>query len=446
MSGLPEGYRQTELGVLPETWQVAQLGRAGEYRKKSLDPQSHLSEVFDYYSIPAYQAGPAPFLTEGASIRSQKLIVEPDMVLFGKLNPRVPKIWRVTGESPRRRIASTEFIPLEPVDHLTISEYLYYLAWSEHILPRSQELVSGSTPSRQRVDIGGFLDIPIPLPPLPEQRAIAHVLRTVQEAREATERVIEAARELKRSLMRHLFTYGPVPVDEADEVELQATDYGSSPAHWQTMSLDQCAAVQTGVAKGRKLEGESTVEVPYLRVANVQDGYLDLCKIKYIRIRRSKLDRYRLKKNDIVLTEGGDFDKLGRGFVWKGEIEDCIHQNHVFAVRADESIVLPAYLAYLVQSSYGKSYFLNVAHRTTNLACINATKLRAFPMLVPELAVQSRMVRLLSAVDAKIAAEEARRDALGGLFHSLLHNLMTARVRVPMPDSQVDDEPKDVLE
>ena len=160
----------------------------------------------------------------------------------------------------------------------------------------------------------------LPKPPLDEQRAIAHILRTVQRAKEATEKVIAATRQLKASLMRHLFTYGPVAFHEADQVRLKETDFGLVPQSWRILALNDCSKVQTGVAKGRRLNGTETISVPYLRVANVQDGYLDLSEMKSIEIRSSELERYSLQAGDVVLTEGGDFDKLGRGFIWNGEV------------------------------------------------------------------------------------------------------------------------------
>jgi len=256
------------------------------------------------------------------------------------------------------------------------------------------------------------------------------VLRTVQEAIEATEQVIEATRELKQSMMDHLFTYGPVPVDEAEQVLIRETTFGPVPERWSVINLGDCTYVQTGVTKGRKLDNDETVEVPYLRVANVQDGYLDLEEMKTIQIRESELERYRLREGDVLLTEGGDFGKLGRGFVWRGQIPNCVHQNHVFAVRANRTVLTPEYLAYLVQSRYGKAYFLKVAHRTTNLASINSTKLKAFPVLVPSFPEQEEIVHVLEAVDKKIAAEVSRNAALEVLFKTLLHNLMTGKVRV----------------
>jgi type I restriction enzyme S subunit len=271
-----------------------------------------------------------------------------------------------------------------------------------------------------------FLEVPMPVPPLPEQRRIAEALRAIQEAIAAQEDVIAAARELKRSLMERLFTYGPGP----EPAPTKETDFGSVPASWDIEVLDECAYIQTGAAKGRRLDEAETINVPYLRVANVQDGFLDLEEIKYIPIRKSERERYSLQPGDVVLTEGGDFDKLGRGFVWQNQIPDCIHQNHIFAVRVNQEVLSPEYLGYLVQSEYAKAYFLSVAHRTTNLACINKTKLGAFPVLIPSLEVQTDIAARLQTADAKIAAEEQRKAALESVFQSALEELMTGQIRV----------------
>ena len=164
-------------------------------------------------------------------------------------------------------------------------------------------------------------------------------------------------------------------------------------------------------------------------MANVQDGHLDLREIKTIRIRKSEIERYRLLPGDIVLTEGGDFNKLGRGFIWRGELDLCVHQNHVFAVRPNRKRLLPEFFAYLAQSEYGKAYFLKVAHKTTNLACINSTKLKAFPVLIPPtLDEQIEIVAILDAIDRKIALHRQKRTALEGLFKSLLHKLVTGEL------------------
>ena len=206
--------------------------------------------------------------------------------------------------------------------------------------------------------------------------------------------------------------------------------------------LSEWAVVRTGATKGRLIPQEDAIEVPYLRVANVQDGHLDLAEMKKIRISRDELDGYRLQKDDVVLTEGGDFDKLGRGFIWEGQIDPCIHQNHIFAVRVNLDRLWPRYFAYLAQSPYGKEYFLTVAHKTTNLACINTTKLRAFPALRPELDEQKEIAAILQTIDKKISVHERKRAALSDLFQTMLHQLMTAQIRVDKLDIDTSEVTK----
>ena len=153
------------------------------------------------------------------------------------------------------------------------------------------------------------------------------------------------------------------------------------PDGWKNKRLDKVAIIQTGIAKNQNSRQE-TVELPYLRVANVQDGFLDLSEIKTINVHKDKVDRYRLKNGDVLLTEGGDFDKLGRGAVWEDQIPNCVHQNHVFVVRVNNSELLPSFLSAQTGSSYGKRYFLNCSKQSTNLANIN-TPLGSFDSVQP---------------------------------------------------------------
>ena len=131
----------------------------------------------------------------------------------------------------------------------------------------------------------------------------------------------------------------------------------------------------------------------------------------------------------MLLTEGGDFDKLGRGFVWNGELPECIHQNHVFAVRVDQSQLDPHFFAYQAQSPHGKQYFLSVAHKTTNLACINTTKLKAFPVRIPPLSEQKEIVYILSTVQHAIKAQERIIQTTTELKKALMQKLFSEGLR-----------------
>jgi type I restriction enzyme, S subunit len=151
----------------------------------------------------------------------------------------------------------------------------------------------------------------------------------------------------------------------------------------KTEPLIQHASVTSGLTKGKKYGTKETSMVPYMRVANVQDGFLDLNEIKCIEATNEEVKKYNLKYNDLLLTEGGDPDKLGRGALWKDNIEGCIFQNHIFRVRVKSDSINPTFLSYLTGSSYGKSYFLKSAKQTTGIASINSTQLKNFPLIIP---------------------------------------------------------------
>ena len=143
------------------------------------------------------------------------------------------------------------------------------------------------------------------------------------------------------------------------------------------MTLSDVAEIQAGLAKGRRPDGATTTR-PYLRVANVEDGRLDLRDVKEIVVRECNVNKYTLRRGDVLMTEGGDFDKLGRGAVWQEEVAGCLHQNHVFAIRTDPKRLNPWYLAAIARSQYGRSFFLRNAKRTSNLASVNRGEVSGF--------------------------------------------------------------------
>lgn len=197
----------------------------------------------------------------------------------------------------------------------------------------------------------------------------------------------------------------------------------AAPSGWKKTALDHVAEVQTGIAKGKAING-AAVTLPYLRVANVQDGHVDLSVIKEITLKPAEVDRYSLRKGDVLFTEGGDFDKLGRGAVWNGEIEPCLHQNHVFAVRPNPNRLLPEFLAFQAASQYGRRYFQLSSKQSTNLASINSTQLKQFPVLLPPLPEQRKIAEILRTWDEAIEKLEALQAAKLRRHRALTHSLV----------------------
>lgn len=148
------------------------------------------------------------------------------------------------------------------------------------------------------------------------------------------------------------------------------------------VKLGEIADIQTGLTLGKRYGTVKLVSQPYLRVANVQRGWLDLREIRNISVPAAEAKKYRLAKGDILMNEGGDRDKLGRGWVWSGEVAECLHQNHVFRVRLHDAAFPPEFISHYA-NELGRDYFLSEAKQTTNLASISKGKLGALPIRLP---------------------------------------------------------------
>ncbi len=176
------------------------------------------------------------------------------------------------------------------------------------------------------------------------------------------------------------------------------------PQGWELRRLKHVAKVRSGIAKGKDTQGQDTVEMPYLRVANVQDGHLDLTEVSTIEVDAGDAVRYLLQPGDVLMNEGGDYDKLGRGALWSGEVMPCLHQNHVFAVRPFEP-GMSEWLASVTLTRYAKFYFMNNAKQSTNLASISQTNVKELPVLIPPPAVRAELLQ-------RVKNETDRLDAL----------------------------------
>jgi len=152
------------------------------------------------------------------------------------------------------------------------------------------------------------------------------------------------------------------------------------------------------------------VERPYLRVANVQRGYLRLDEIKTIQVLARDAERMMLQPGDVLMNEGGDRDKLGRGWVWEGQIDGCIHQNHVFRVRLRGDEITPYFLSRYA-NHFGTTYFFDEGQQTTNLASISMKKVAALPVPLPPPGTATLVDSLLEGAErhtAKLEGEAAR--------------------------------------
>lgn len=197
------------------------------------------------------------------------------------------------------------------------------------------------------------------------------------------------------------------------------------------MALVDLAEIRSGIAKNSNAAITNPVFVHYLRVANVQDGFLDLTEMSQLQVSRHDIKRYAVLPGDMLMNEGGDLDKLGRGALWSGEFSPCVHQNHVFVVRCGSSL-LPAYLKAWTGSTAARKYFLLAGRQTTNLASINKTSLGLLPVPLPSSRTeQEAIAEALSDADALIESLDQLIAKKRQIKQGAMQELLTGKRRLP---------------
>jgi type I restriction enzyme, S subunit len=267
---------------------------------------------------------------------------------------------------------------------------------------------------------GLFDNTPVRVPPLAEQP------RVVAAIEEQFSR-LDAAEALLRSALDRLASL---------RISAVVAAYASD---WPWTTLGDIAEIAGGVTKDAKRQSDpSFVEVPYLRVANVQRGYLDLAEVTTIRVSPEKAKNLALEPGDVLFNEGGDRDKLGRGWVWSGEIAHCIHQNHVFRARLKEGFD-PRFVSWH-GNGFGQRWFNTYGRQTTNLASLNLTTLKSFPVPAPSLSDQRRAVaeieRRLSIIDVTANALRTALVQAGALRRAVLDSAFSGQLAAHEPTDE----------
>lgn len=210
-------------------------------------------------------------------------------------------------------------------------------------------------------------------------------------------------------------------------------EIGAVPAHWDVKRLKFLGEVRSGIAKGKDHGDAECVLLPYLRVANVQDGYVDLTEVLEIEVATPDVSRYLLQKGDVLMNEGGDNDKLGRGTVWQCQIDPCVHQNHVFAVRLVDTS-LAEWVAKFTSTDAARTYFYLRSKQSTNLASINQSNVRELPVPMPpaeeRLAILAELNRFTSAAEQLRDHARAHLERLREYRASLISAAVTGQLDI----------------
>lgn len=397
-------YKETGvpwLGKVPRHWRVYPLRRVASVQLSNVDKHTRedefpvlLCNYIDVYrrrfitpELEFMRASAVQREIDKFSLRRGDVLITKDSELWTDI--AVPAF--VTADMPNT-LCGYHLAQIRPFAGSLVGEYLSRAFQADAIAQQFRVAAKGVT--RFGLSYYDIVSGLFTVPPIGEQRSIAIFLnqidRRISRIIRAKRRQIELLNEQKQAIMSRAVTRG---LDSNVRLKPSGLDWlGDIPYHWEPTRLKYVADVQTGVTLGKKY-GDTPLETrPYLRVANVQDGHLELADIATVSVSQSEVDGCGLRNGDVLMTEGGDIDKLGRGCIWRNEIPGCLHQNHIFAVRARRAVLLPEYLVLAMSSVHGRSYFEMTAKQTTNLASTNSTTLKALPLFLPGMQEQTNIV------------------------------------------------------
>lgn len=437
---------------LPDEWSLATIsdfvGKDGVFvdgdwvESKDQDPDGdvrliQLADIGDG----EYRNKSERFLTYEKAIQLGCTFLQKGDVLIARMPGPLGRACIFPGDQ-KKSVTVVDVAVVRPAANEFDTRWLMYFVNAPAFRSAVASMQSGST--RKRISRGNLSKIALPVPPLDQQKRIVAQIETqfsrLDEAVANLKRVKANLKRYKAAVLKAAVE-GRLVETEAERARREGRSYETGaqllqriletrrsqwqgkgkykepaapdttdlpvlPEGWTWARLDSIAALKGGITVDSKRQDPTARTVPYLRVANVQRGHIDLAEVKFIDAPESEIEALRLLPGDILFNEGGDRDKLGRGWVWEGQLADCIHQNHVFRARLYLDQLSPKLVSWW-GNSFGKDYFSREGKQTTNLASINLTKLSAFPVPLPPTAEQKEIV---AEIDRRLSLADEAED------------------------------------
>jgi type I restriction enzyme S subunit len=376
------------------------LGDIMATKSGSVDPSKFTEEIFDLYSIPAFDRG-EPETIAGSEIGSAKQVVEPGDVLLSKIVPHIRRSWIVGKERGRRIIASGEWIVFR--SERANPDYLRQVLVGDPFHTQFMNTVAGVGGSLLRARPAHVAKIAIPLPPLAEQRRIAEVLDRAEALRAKRRAALAQLDSLTQSLFPDFFG-NPMKNERG----------------WTLLKVGVAGRVQLGRQRAPQYQSGKHTR-PYVRVANVYEDRLALSDVLSMDFDREDFAAYRLEHGDILLNEGQSTELVGRTAMWRNEIPDCCFQNTLIRFQPNRETTLPEFALALFLHYYRTGEFAKISSKTSNVAHLGAGRFAAMPFPLPPIPLQREFARRVTAVEALKTAQRASLAELDALFATLQH-------------------------
>jgi len=371
---------------LPKGWRWVRLGEVCIYERQTIDPRRYPHQEFLLFSIPAYDNNKQPELRKGSEIRSSKLKIKPNICLFSKLNPRIPRAWVIKSDesiSDLPMLASTEFLALRPHTHLIDLDYLGLCLLSNVFLSQFQVGLTGATSSRQRLKQEDVLNALLPLPPLEEQKRIVarieELMDKIKEAKKLRQETKKQTELLWQSILAETF---PQPGTQL-------------PNGWRWVRLGEvCSKPQYGLTQSAST---TPVGPKFLRITDITSGSIDWEKVPYCRISQHELDKYKLDEGDLLFARSGS---IGATILIKEKPPyDAVFASYLIRVRLNKFLVYPEFLYWFTRSPSGQEQLIPRGATQKN---INAKFIQSLLIPLPPLDEQKRIVARVEELMSKI--------------------------------------------
>ena len=420
------------IGEIPEEWEVCPLKNVIQWKsEKNHEDSTVLSLYRDYGVIPKDSRDDNHNVTSLDT--SGYKYVQPGDLVINKM-----KAWQGSiAVSDFEGIVSPAYHVCAITNPRINKRYLHHLLRNPAYLPEYLRLSTGMRVGQWDLGFDDFKNIPIVVPSLTDQERITHYIdqecTRIDAVIEQTRASIKEYKKLKQAVITQAVTKGIRPDRPMKDSGVEWI--GIIPESWHVAKLKYFASIRSGITLGKVYPSEiKLVEYPYLRVANVQGSYVDLTDVAMIKVTEEEAIKYRLKDGELLMTEGGDRDKLGRGTVWHAQIDPCLHQNHVFALRTNEKL-LSEYVSYLSASFVGRDYFDVTANQSVHLASTNSTTIMNFTIPYPSTEEQKEIVDYLddktAKIDQMISGKINLLSELDSYKKSLIYEYVTGKKEVP---------------
>jgi type I restriction enzyme S subunit len=405
-------FKETEIGLIPENWKVVKLGEIITYQK-GRKPDNLTKE---------YQNGCKPYLTAEyfRTGKSKQFVNLGDTTSFVEVDKEdIVLIWDGTNAGDvftgLSGVLASTMVKIYPKDNVIRSFLFYFLKTKFNVL--NSQTTGSTIPHINKMVLE---NIQVALPPLSEQQKIAFVLSKIQQAIQQQDKIIEATKNLKKSLMHKLFTEGTRGEEQKE------TEIGLIPKSWEVKPLGE---VVNFFQYGLSVKGIKQARYPIIRMNNLEDGYILCDDLQYVNLDDKTFNRFRLIKGDILFNRTNSIDLVGKTSIFDLE-GDFVFASYLIRLKVKQEVALPRFVVYYLNWDKSQARLKGLATRAVGQSNISATRLSTFLIPLPSLSEQQQIANTLSRLDRKIEIEKRKKSLIQQLFKTMLNKLMTGEIRV----------------